>query len=393
MDIKTYPNIIIYDVLEKYINKNKDNNELENKNIINNEKNIIIEKDNLIEEDYNITYTKAVMEYNNYFNSVYDQTNAIKDNYDNSDSNKIENLELESESESESKNVEFLTDNNEYLLNNKLKDSILESANNTLTKLEEIDDPWESSINDDKFYISNKVARIFPVLKNFNNFSKIKIDDESFCYITIREIADVMSKIICYHLLEYNLNPLKSKIIDYTSGVGGNVLSFCKYFKYVYAIEVSDKRIEYLQNNINVYGFKNIEVINSCAIEFNSKNMLNINPSVIFIDPPWGGINYKNNDSLVLNLGSMRIEELIFDITVKFSNYYKEIVELNPKDKTNNFNNKFIVLKLPKNYDIEYLYNFIKLKNNLSNYNISLYLYILNKMLIIVCELQFKYYN
>ena len=252
-------------------------------------------------------------------------------------------------------------------------------------------DPWELSINDEKFYINNKIARIFPLLKNFNNFSKIKIDDDSFCYITIREIAELTSKIICYHLLQYNLNPQKTKIVDYTSGVGGNVLSFSKYFKYIYAIEICSQRSEFLKNNIDVYGFKNIDVINKCAIEFNSNDLIKINPNVIFIDPPWGGSNYKSNDKLLLKIGVVGIEELIISITEIFSKYYLEFCELNPKEKTNNINNKFVILKLPKNYDVEFLYNYLKNNNNTTNYNISSSLYILNKMLIVVCELQFIY--
>ena len=247
------------------------------------------------------------------------------------------------------------------------------------------------AINDDKFYINNKIARIFPILKNFNNYSKIKIDDNSFCYITIREIADTISKIICYHLLEHNLNPQKCVIADYTTGVGGNVLSFGKFFKLIYAIELDELRVEYLKNNINVYGFKNIKVIHGCAIEFNNK-LIEINPNIIFIDPPWGGAGYKNSENLILSLGSMNLEKLVIDIVNKFSNYYNIIVASNPKEKYNNYNNKFIILKLPKNYDIEYFYNYIKTKNNFENYNICIYLYVLNKMIIVVCELQYKYY-
>ena len=135
--------------------------------------------------------------------------------------------------------------------------------------------------------------------------------------------------------------------------------------------------------------FNDINVINKCAIEFNSDDLIEINPSVIFIDPPWGGSNYKSNENLLLKLGSSGIEELIIDISQKFSNYYLEIIQKNPKEKTNNYNNKFIILKLPKNYDIEYLYNYLQNNNNTKNYTITCYLYILNKMLIIVCELQF----
>jgi len=86
----------------------------------------------------------------------------------------------------------------------------------------------------------------------------------------------------------------------------------------------------------------------------------------------------------------MGVEELIIDITQKFSDYYSEIIKTFPKEKTNNYNNKFVILKLPKNYDIEYYYNFIK-KLHSKYYLLRSYLYILNKMFIIITELSFIY--
>ena len=254
-------------------------------------------------------------------------------------------------------------------------------------------------MNDDKFYINNRIARIFPTLKNYNNYGKIKIDNESFSYITVREIAEYISKIVCYHLLKYNINPQKTTLIDYTSGVGGNVLSFSKCFNKVLAVEISDERCLYLQNNINVYGYKNISVINQSAIDFNEEHMINSNPNVIFIDPPWGGNDYKNSESLLLKLGDVPIEDLTIDIIGKFSSFYKNVLKNLEegenqnfgeiyKLKNNNFNNKFIVLKLPKNYDIEHFYNSIR-KNSFTNYVPIIYLYILNKMLIIIIELSY----
>jgi 16S rRNA G966 N2-methylase RsmD len=255
-------------------------------------------------------------------------------------------------------------------------------------------DPWEDAINDNKFYINNRIARIFPVLKNYNNYGKIKIDDDSFSYITVREIAEYISKIVCYHLLKYNVNPQKSILIDYTSGVGGNVLSFCRSFSKIYAIELITERCEYLINNIGVYGFKNITVVNQSAIDYNEESLLNVNPNVVFVDPPWGGNDYKNSDTLLLKLGDLTIEELIINIITKFSNYYKNKIEDNIEDDlkdkiiNNNYNNKLIVLKLPKNYDIEFFYDYIK-KYSFPNYVVIPYLYILNKMLIIIVELSY----
>lgn len=266
-----------------------------------------------------------------------------------------------------------------------LYNSNLQIENNSQEIIDDNDDNldvWDEAINDNKFYINNKIARIFPYMKKFNNYGNLKIDDESFSFITIREIADLISKIICSHLLKFNINPQKINLIDYTAGVGGNILSFCKFFNYVYAIEISKQRAEFLENNIDVYGFKNIKIINECAIEFNNNKLIEINPDVIFIDPPWGGNEYKNNDVLLLKLGEMNIEDLILNICNQFN--YIENNKIEENEVVNNkIKTKLIVLKLPRNYDIEHFYN--KINNN---YDLKIFIYILNKMIILICELK-----
>jgi len=239
-------------------------------------------------------------------------------------------------------------------------------------------DAWDEAINDNDFIIKNKISRIFPQLKNSSNYSKLLIDEESFSFITIREIAELTSKIISYHLIKNNINPQKTNIIDYTAGVGGNILSFSKYFNNVYAIEIDKVRSEYLQNNINIYNQKNVFVINDSSINYNNEKMLDIKPNVIFIDPPWGGICYRKNDLLRLTLSDMPVEVLVLDIFEKF-----RTINISPLDS---YSNRLVVLKLPKNYDIENFYNYIKKNTVAKNYVIISYVYILNKMFILVCE-------
>ena len=243
---------------------------------------------------------------------------------------------------------------------------------------EEIIDAWDEAINDNDFIIKNKISRIFPQLKNTSNYSKLLIDEESFSFITIREIAELTSKIISYHLIKNNINPQKISIIDYTAGVGGNILSFSKYFNWAYAVEIDKVRSEYLQNNLNIYNQKNVTVINDSSINYNNKNMLNIKPNVIFIDPPWGGTCYRKNDLLKLTLSDVPIEEFVLDIFDKF-----RTINISPLDS---YSNRLVVLKLPKNYDIENFYNYIKKNTFGKNYIIISYVYILNKMFILVCE-------
>ena len=273
-------------------------------------------------------------------------------------------------------NTENNTENN--MENNTENNMENNTENNIENNMENNLDAWDEAINDNDFIIKNKISRIFPQLKNTSNYSKLLIDEESFSFITIREIAELTSKIISYHLIKNNINPQKTSIIDYTAGVGGNILSFSKYFNNVYAIEIDKVRSEYLQNNLNIYNQKNVTVINDSSINYNNEKMLDIKPNTIFIDPPWGGICYRKNDLLKLTLSDVPIEELVLDIFDKF-----RTINISPLDS---YSNRLVILKLPKNYDIENFYYYIKKNTVGKNYIIISYVYILNKMFILVCE-------
>lgn len=191
--------------------------------------------------------------------------------------------------------------------------------------------------------LTNKLKkRIFPYIKNID---KIEIDNESLNYISIKDDAISITFLIKKYFNE------NSTIIDAMSGVGGNTISFSKNFKKVYAIELNEKRYNMLCNNINVYELKNVETYNDNCLN----RIFSINSDIIFFDPPWGGKDYKNHEKLRLTISNVPLE----DICVK-------LIKLK----------KNIVLKLPKNYDIE----FFKNKLNLEKLNIE----ILNKMLIII---------
>lgn len=238
--------------------------------------------------------------------------------------------------------------------------------------------------NWNKPYINIKrLIKIFPPLKNNNDYYNLKIDEDSLKYITIKETAEEISKIICSHLIEIGINPLKIKLVDYTAGVGGNVLSFSNYFYEIVAIELSNIRTIYLKNNIGVYNFTNIKTLNKSSIEYNENNeVVEYAPNVIFIDVPWGDMWLKTIENYRINFGDMELEQFILKVFDKFYLMHENNV------KYNNYNNRLLVLKLPKNYDIEYFYNSIKeYKNDI--YFIISYIYILQKMLLIVIEYKF----
>lgn len=208
---------------------------------------------------------------------------------------------------------------------------------------------------DDKYRM---ILRLFPYLKNKALAAKLKIDDDSLHYISIREFAKKISDIITFHLKGIGIDPYNAIITDATAGVGGNTLSFAKYFRYIYAIEIDKIRADYLKNNIQVYELNNIQVIND--------DCLNILPrltdhNVIFIDPPWGGKSYKDHNNLKLEISDISIETVCNQLINK--NKMSHVPDI-------------IILKLPKNYDIVHFYGTLNEK--------TIYFYDLNKMIILV---------
>ena len=172
----------------------------------------------------------------------------------------------------------------------------------------------------------NKQYNKFPYNINYKN---IQYDEEGLWSITLPNDADNISKII---IKELNKNSI---LIDGTCGLGGNILSFAKYFKKVIGIEINNNRFKMLLNNIKLYNLNNIYLINDNCINFICN--LKIKYDGIFIDPPWGGPNYKYINKLRLTLGSHNLITIIRLI--------KKI------------NNIKIFMKLPFNYDLTEFYN------------------------------------
>ena len=180
------------------------------------------------------------------------------------------------------------------------------------------------------------LRRLFPEPENKRKIKNLKIDSESVHYISIYRQAAQISKILKRILLKFRLDPKNTFITDATAGVGGNVISFAKHFKWVHAIEIDKLRVDYLINNMNVYNLKNFQPINGDCI----KELVKIKrQEVVFLDPPWGGRNYKKFKTLRLSVSNMSIEslcEMIFD---------KNQMRCVPK---------IVMLKLPLNYDVKH---------------------------------------
>lgn len=132
-------------------------------------------------------------------------------------------------------------------------------------------------------------------------------------------------------------------IIDATTSLGGNFLSFSTFFNNIIGVEVNRIRFNKLLENFknikfqkkgNIYISENIILINDSFVT-HLKYILDIcngyNKSVIFIDPPWGGKEYKKFDYLILGLHGIPMHKIIQYIKTKS-------------------NSTTVILKLPNNY-------------------------------------------
>ena len=152
-----------------------------------------------------------------------------------------------------------------------------------------------------------KILKSFPYLQDKTKAYQLKIDDESVYYISRREHADKITNFVVHYLKNKSLDPNNCFITDATAGVGGNTISFAKKLKGVTAIELDKTRSQYLQNNVDVYGLKNVTVINGDSVD---KLRFVKQQDAVFMDPPWGGRDYKNSKNLKLSLSGTSIEEI-----------------------------------------------------------------------------------
>jgi predicted RNA methylase len=121
-------------------------------------------------------------------------------------------------------------------------------------------------------------------------------------------------------------------VTDLTGNVGGDTILFGLHCKTVDTIEMDKENFDALENNVKVFGLDNV------TLHFgDSTKVYNWYTDILYIDPPWGGPDYKDKTNLDLFLGERRIDLFIKDILKEF------------------WRPNYIVLKLPRNYNFSRL--------------------------------------
>jgi hypothetical protein len=174
------------------------------------------------------------------------------------------------------------------------------------------------------------MENLFPYKQNID-YTALQTTEEGLYSITRKRDGERILSII-----RHNIKELSTKTVtDGTACIGGDTIQFAMAFDHVHSIELNSDNFECLAKNIDVYCLNNVTLHKGdCTAIFNW------NTDVLYLDPPWGGPDYKNKANLDLMLGDKRIDVWLDEILLR-------------KNRPS-----YIVLKLPHNYNFKRL-NFL----------------------------------
>ena len=123
----------------------------------------------------------------------------------------------------------------------------------------------------------------------------------------------------------------KLTITDGTGNNGSDTIYLALNFANVNSIEKDPNEYKVLKNNVETYKLKNVNLFNSSTLDLISI----LKQDIVYIDAPWGGVNYRNHKQVRLYMDNQEISQIY----------------LNNKNHA-----KLFIFKVPKNYDFN---NFI----------------------------------
>ena len=142
------------------------------------------------------------------------------------------------------------------------------------------------------------MENVFPY-KEYVDYTKLKLSEEGEYSITKKKDAE---SILAF--MKSILGTLDDKTItDATACNGGDTINFALRFKHVNSIEMKKENYEILTNNIRVFDLTNVR-----AYLGDSTKLYHWHTSVLYVDPPWGGPNYRDFKDLDLFIGDTRLD-------------------------------------------------------------------------------------
>jgi predicted RNA methylase len=147
-------------------------------------------------------------------------------------------------------------------------------------------------------------SRDFPYKKGVS-YSKLRMTPEGEYSMTKRSDGDL--------ILAYMKTILKrvddKHITDLTGNVGSDTILFGLHFKKVDSIELNPENYDVLIHNVKVFNLPNVHLHKG-----DSTKLFNWKTDVLYIDPPWGGPEYKTRENIDLYLGDVRVDEYVHTV-------------------------------------------------------------------------------
>jgi len=142
-------------------------------------------------------------------------------------------------------------------------------------------------------------------------------------------------------------------VTDSTGCIGGDTLNLALVAKHVHSIEMNEDNFKALQNNVEVYGLTNVELHYG-----DSTKIFDWETDILYIDPPWGGKDYKKHKILDLHMSGKRLDIWLEDILLR-------------KQRPS-----YIILKLPANYNFK-RFNYLSNVDDIKPFQIRSYVLVI----------------
>jgi predicted RNA methylase len=133
--------------------------------------------------------------------------------------------------------------------------------------------------------------------------------------------------------------PTATTIVDCTANVGVDTVLMARSYPNasIHSVEIKQHEYELINQNVETFGFAD-RVTTYHDNVYNVVNKSRINADFYYMDPPWGGRNYKNHQKLMLELETPGCAyEPVYDL----------VNSILDKKLTNT-----VFMKLPSNFDI-----------------------------------------
>lgn len=147
-----------------------------------------------------------------------------------------------------------------------------------------------------------------------SEIDQLQADDVALYSITPANDANTMS-MLCARLPGMQDLGRKPVITDGCACVGGNVLSFALsgLFAEVNAVEFDGSRARMLEHNMEVIRARAKIPVNILTGSY-TELMHTLSQDIVFLDPPWGGPDYKQQKSVELFLGEKHLADVVYDL-------------------------------------------------------------------------------